>query len=162
MTNTNPPTTLLHKILFSVFNQLINFFTDLPWLRQIKFLPQFLRFATVGIFNTIIDFTIYVSLTRGLIFFTEHYLIANFLAFLCANLFSFWANKSWTFANSDSQRVKQYGKFFLTSVLALLAIQLTMYVGVSVFGWWDLATKILALLFSVVINFLGAKLWAFK
>ncbi len=155
-------TTGLEKKLFSVFNRLIVFFTALPGLRRFVVLPQFLRFATVGLFNTTIDFTVYIVLTRGLIFFNKHYLTANFLAFLCANLFSFWANKSWTFNNEDKRKVFQYSKFFLVSVIALVAIQLTMYVGVSIFGWWDLATKILALLFSVFINFIGSKFWAFK
>jgi putative flippase GtrA len=162
MTDNNQPITVIQKILFSVFNRLIVFFTALPGLRQFVVLPQFLRFATVGIFNTTIDFTVYIGLTRGLIFFSKHYLLANFLAFLTANLFSFWANKSWTFQNNNQHKIFQYSKFFTVSMLALLVIQLTMYVGISIFGWWDLATKILALLFSVFINFFGSKFWAFK
>lgn len=162
MSDANRLSSNLQKILFSVFNRLINFFTALPGLRRFAVLPQFLRFVTVGVFNTTIDFTVYVVLTRGLTFFSHHYLQANFLAFLSANLFSFWANKNWTFQNYNQRKIFQYSKFFIISVLALITIQLTMFVGVSIFGWWDLASKILALLFSVFINFFGSKFWAFK
>lgn len=162
MPNNNQLIIVLEKILFSVFNRFINFFITLPVLRRFVVLPQFLRFSTVGIFNTTIDFTFYIVLTRGLSFFSNHYLLANFIAFLTANLFSFWANSNWTFHKTSEYKIFQYSKFLIVSVLALLTVQLTMYVGVSIFGWQDLVVKVLALVLSVLINFLGSKFWAFK
>ncbi len=158
----NKPVVKTENIVFAALNFLIDWLAALPGLRRFGVLPQFFRFCTVGIFNTVIDFSIYFSLTRIWWYFDQHYLQANFFAFLLANLFSFWANKNWTFKNFDQHRFSQYGKFFSTSILALLSIQLTMYLGVSILGWWDLAVKILALLVSVLINFFGAKFWAFK
>ena len=136
--------------------------TKIPVIRDWKWAASFLRFCVVGIVNTSIDFTMYFSLTRGINFFLTHFLIANLLAFLCANAFSYWANKYWTFQDKSRQYFFQYGKFLITSLLALGAIQTTLYICVHLFDWWDLLAKIIALCVSVIINFVGARFWAFK
>jgi putative flippase GtrA len=134
----------------------------IPVIRDWKWAASFLRFCAVGIVNTSIDFTVYFSLTRGMHFFLTHFLIANFLAFLCANVFSYWANKHWTFQNKSTQYFFQYSKFLITSLFALGAIQTTLYICVHLFDWWDLFAKIIALGVSLIINFVGARFWAFR
>jgi len=136
--------------------------TKIPVIRNWKWMASFLRFCAVGIVNTSIDFTVYFSLTRAIKFFFTHFLIANFLAFLFANAFSYWANKHWTFQDKSRQYFFQYSKFLITSLLALGAIQTTLYICVRFFDWWDLFAKIIALGVSVIINFVGARFWAFN
>lgn len=144
----------LDTIIFSIIK--------FPIIRQYSWASSFLHFCLVGILNTIIDFTIYFSLTRGINFFSTHFLMANLFAFFGANIFSYWANKHWTFQDKSKKYIFQYSKFLITSILALGAIQTTLYICIHLFDWWDLFAKIIALCVSVIINFVGARFWAFK
>lgn len=143
-------------------NKLLAIVINLPIFREFKFIEKFIKFSLVGLVNTIIDFSIFFGLTRLLVFFEPHYLLANLLAFTIANMFSFIANKHWTFGNQSKSYLAQYYKFLSVSLLALAAVQLTLYLLISSFGVWDLVAKIAALLVSVIIGFLGSRWWAFK
>jgi putative flippase GtrA len=148
--------------LLGFLNSLIIRISMLPVVRNWNWAPSFLRFSLVGVLNTVIDFSIYFSLTRFFSFFYIHFLVANFLAFFCANIFSYSVNKKWTFNNASKEYLRQYSKFLSVSLLSLLAIQLTLYICISWFSWYDVSAKILALLISVIINFVGARFWAFN
>jgi putative flippase GtrA len=148
--------------LFGLLDNIILFFIKMPIICRWKWAESFLRFCLVGLINTLIDFSIYFVLTRQFSFFSTHFLTGNFLAFLSANFFSYWANKNWTFKNNSTQYFFQYSKFLIISLLALVAIQSILYICVNVFDWWDLFAKIIALGVSVIINFVGARFWAFK
>ncbi len=131
---------------------------------KIKFydLKQFVKFCLIGLINTVIDFSIFFGLTRVFEFFSNHYLFANIFAFFFANLFSFIANKHWTFSNKSTKYTSQYAKFLIVSLFSLLLVQLTLYLSISVFGVWDVYAKIVALFVSVIINYFGSRFWAFK
>ncbi len=127
-----------------------------------KLIRQLIKFGIAGSLNTGIDFTIYFYLTRQIGWFADRYLLANAIAFLTANIFSFFVNKYWTFKAWQGGRIKQYIKFFTVSVVALLAVEASMYILVSYFGIFDVIAKFITLLVSITINFLGYKFWAFK
>jgi len=125
-------------------------------------LRQFIKFSLVGVGNTAIDFTVYFILTRVFDWWSEHYLLANVMAFFCASLFSFSMNRIWTFRVFGAGRLKQYIRFIAVNIIALILVQLTLYVVVDMFGVYDLFAKIVALMVSVVVNFTGSKFWAFR
>lgn len=133
-----------------------------PALRTLKFLEKFIRFCLVGSLNTVIDFSLFFSLTRLTDIFKTHYLWANFLAFTVANIFSFMVNKNWTFNNRSPYYFRQYYKFLTVSIMALLAVQLILYWLITGLGVWDVIAKLVALLVSVAIGFLGSRFWAFR
>ncbi len=134
---------------------------DLVGLKK-KIGMEFIKFSVVGGFNTVIDFSIYFGLTRNFIWFAQYYLAANALAFITANIFSFFVNKYWTFKVWQGSRWRQYLRFFTVSAVSLLAVEAVLYLLVSYFGIWDVAAKLVTLAVSVMINFLGSKFWAFK
>ena len=124
---------------------------------------QFTKFCLVGLLNTAVDFTIYISLTRSSDFWLKWYLLANVIAFVAANVVSFVINKSWTFGNNGYQKYRQqYLRFLLVSFGALVIIELALFVGVDYFGAYDLAAKLVGIAISIWWSFLMHKRWTFK
>lgn len=125
--------------------------------------PQFSKFVIVGTLNTAVDFIFYGSLTRTYQFWVEHYLWANLLAFFLANVLSFIINKHWTFNDQGIDHyAAQYGKFFLVSLGALILVELSLFVGVEIFGlvdWWG---KGAGVILSLLWSFVWHRYWTFS
>lgn len=127
---------------------------------MLKTSQQFSRFAIIGLVNTSLDFTVYLLLTRLL---GVYYLLANLLAFGLANIFSFWANGRWSFVgHGRTDKLKNYGQFFLVSCLAVLLVEGLLYVGHGRWGLPDLTVKVFGLACSVLWSFVAHKYWTFK
>jgi putative flippase GtrA len=82
---------------------------------------QFLRFGLVGLVNTVIDF----GVLNGLMLLLDRpagiaLLGCNAVAFLCANLNSYFGNRHWTFAGHRSASVAEFGVFLLIALVGLL------------------------------------------
>jgi putative flippase GtrA len=123
---------------------------------------QLLRFTVVGILNTLIDFGVLNALigmlgVRGGI----AILVCNAVAFLAANLCSYFCNRSWTFARTASASFKEYAAYFGISLVGLLLNSLVLWLltGGVVEGFWQLnLAKVGATLVSMVWNFCGYRL----
>lgn len=116
----------------------------------------------VGVVSTVIDFTVYVSLTRFFPWFKDHYLIANIFSFIIAVTWSFVANKYWSFRNNDRNFQQQYPKFFSVYLLGFAGNQFVLYVLVAWFSVYDIWAKLFASLVIMSWNFLMNKFWTFK
>ncbi len=92
-----------------------------------------LRFLIVGGTNTVLDFGILFSLT---IFLNVPKEFANFISTFVAFLFSFFANKKYTF-KSTSQNLKK---------------QFLLFAAVTLFGLWVIQTIIIAILRTLLTN----------
>jgi putative flippase GtrA len=119
---------------------------------------QVVKFGMVGVVNTTIDFIIYLILTRGV---GMVFLAANAIAMGGAMVFSFFANKKFTFKNHDAQLAHQAFKFVCVQVGGFLIANTTLYVLVM-FGMYDITAKIMASVAFTVWNFLMQKFWAFR
>ena len=93
-----------------------------------------LRFLIVGSTNTALDFGILFSLT---IFLNIPKEFANFISTFVTFLFSFFANKKYTF-KSTSQNLKK---------------QFLLFAAVTLFGLWVIQTIIIAIITPIFINF---------
>jgi len=126
-------------------------------------LVQFIKFSLVGVLNTLVDFFIYLALTRAIGWFGENYLVANAISFSLAVTNSFFINKKWTFGDEDKKDLtKKYFKFFISSLIALLAVELAMYLLVGVWGIYDVYAKFMVVVVSVGFSFSLSKLWVFR
>ncbi|MBF0565180.1 MAG: GtrA family protein [Nitrospirae bacterium] len=133
---------------------------------------QFARFALVGVLNTGIDFlvlnveTLLSGLTTG-----PHYAAQKAFSYFCGVVFSYYANKRWTFR--DSSREGQAWKFAQFIVVSLVGMAVNVAAAsftVSIAGRYltlppqvmvnagALAGTAAALLW----NFIGYKLWVFR
>jgi len=124
---------------------------------------QFGRFGLVGVANTLIDFSLYITLTRQFTGWPSHYLVANVIAFLVANIFSFMINRSWTFHGHDRRDIiHHYGQFLLVSLTAVLMVESALFVGHGLLGWTDLGAKVIGTGLAVISSFFLHKYWTFK
>lgn len=78
-----------------------------------------LRFAIVGGANTAIDFVILFALT----FAGVDKIAANYVSTSVALIFSFFANKSFTFKDKSGNAKKQFALFILITLFGLWVIQ---------------------------------------
>jgi dolichol-phosphate mannosyltransferase len=82
---------------------------------------QLLRFGTVGIVNTLIDFAVLNALVILLAHPTGSLLlVCNAVSFISASLNSYFANRTWTFSGNRSASVGEFGVFLAISLVGLL------------------------------------------
>lgn len=133
-------------------------------------LAQFIKFALVGVSNTLISYILYVlflAVMQELNIFPKYdYLIAQVTSFLLSVLWAFYWNRRFVF-NIDKgddvvwwkALIKTYISYsftglFLGSVLLVLWVE---FLGISKY-----LAPILTLLITVPLNFILNKFWAFK
>ncbi len=162
-----------------------------PTAHKTSLVKQGAKFGVVGISNTIIDYTIYITVTKLLNVPLDRVFIVKFFSGTAAMINSFYWNRRWVFASRV--QVGKSGLRFLTATLvSVYAIQPTMVfllsgtTGGQAFGgfWFDLArmlglvglipavlTKAFVIktvafgcgvIGSAIWNFTLYKLWAFK
>lgn len=112
--------------------------------------------------NTILDFTIYTTLTRGWSFWRSHYLLANVTSFVIVVTWSFFWNKRWTFRERSSRYGIQYMKFVAVTFGGIIITQSVLFTGVRLLRLHDLVAKVFAGPLVVMWNFLMYRFWAFR
>jgi len=123
-------------------------------------IKQFLKFAIIGVFNTLINMAVLFILTE---YFNVYYMLSAIFAFIVAVTNSFIWNKIWTFKEKLNDRfIKKYPKFLTISVLALLVNLALLYTLTEFLGIYYLLSQLIAVFFSLWVNFLGNKLWTFS
>jgi putative flippase GtrA len=122
---------------------------------------QVLRFATVGVFNTLLDAAAYIALTRTTVVFGEHLVAAKFFSFLAGTISSLLLNRYWTFgvrgALTSGEVTRFYATVSLSLVINVTAMQMFLTVGVH-----DLMALILSTGLSFLTNFILSRKWVFK
>ncbi len=132
---------------------------------------QFMRFAMVGLLNTLIDF----GVLNALLWF-DNYPVGwkifayNSLAFTIASGNSYLLNKHWTFGDRRPSTLPRIGLFFLLTSIGLLINCTIVYlltlpvwspVGMLPVVWVNMA-KIIATFASLVWNFFSYQCWVFE
>ena len=131
---------------------------------------QFIKFGIVGISNTAINYFIYLimlNVFEGLQLFREYdYYISAIIAFIISVLWSFYWNNRFTFKLENGEKrsfgnalIKTYISYSITGVLLH---NLFLYIWISKLGISKELAPILNLLFTIPLNFIMNKLWAFK
>lgn len=124
-----------------------------------KTVEQFVRFSLIGLLNTLLDFSLYFSLSRWL---GVNYLLANAIGFLCSVTMSYLLNKKITFDSKNKNIFLEYILYFSFSLITLFIVEMVMYTGVTLLNFNDLLIKLLATAVSVVFNFVFSKFIIFK
>ena len=120
---------------------------------------QFVKFGVVGVSSTVIDWGIYLLLTR---IFGIFYLMAKILSFSVAVLNSYIWNRRWTFRSNDPAKLKQFIKFLTISIVGLVLNSSIMYIAVSYIKLHDIYGLFLATAIVLGWNFLANKYYTFK
>jgi len=123
-----------------------------------KHFKQLVRFGIVGVCNTAIDYTVYLIMTR---IFVVYFLYSNFISMGFAMIFSFFANKHFTFRNKDGH-FYQFLKFITIQLIGFVIANSIIFILVHYFNVYDIYSKIIASVIFTIWNFLAQKFWAFK
>ena len=115
-----------------------------------------LRFTIVGSINTVIDFSILFTLTT---LFNVPKELANFISTFVAFLFSFFANKKYTFKSTSKNLKRQFLLFTIVTLFGLWVIQ-TIIIATITPVFTNLGVnKPAALLISKLIATVASLIW---
>lgn len=123
---------------------------------------QVVKFATVGMGNTLLDLLLYILLTRTAPFFMDHYVTTKAATFIVASVFSFFMNRSWTFRKKNPIRADEVIRFYLTVGAAVAINAATLYFLLNIVHMHDIPGAIIATLASFVWNFTASKFWVYR
>ena len=142
-----------------------------------KTLIQFLKFNLVGVLNTIVDFVVFQIL--NLLLGWPKYL-SQIISYSCGVANSYLFNSRWTFRETRSKSVREAVLFVAVNLVSLGVSLGVMWLCGNVFGvtneWaagWmpafltkfvtgDTIAKLIATVFSVVVNYIGNRLFVFN
>ena len=124
-----------------------------------NWIAQFIKFNIVGIINTIVDIIVFAILTR---YFKIFYIAAQVISYSCGVLNSYFLNKSWTFSAQDKKVNYRLIKFVIVNLISLGAATLVLYYLEDYKILPVLYSKVIATIFSALVNFMGNKFWVFK
>lgn len=151
-----------------------------PVFKKHPTVKQMTKFAMIGAINNIIDFSLYIFLTRGFIFWRMHYLLANLVAFMISISATFDIVRSWIFklpilpSNKEEEEKMnltkaeernihiQYFKFLLVSFTAFSFNELGLFVFVDFIKIHDILAKAIVGIAIWVVRFNFHRLWTFQ
>ena len=130
-------------------------------------MKQFIKFGIVGVTNTLISYflniaTLYMLRNQGLVF---DYVIANCVAFFISVLWSFYWNNRLVFETKQGwkQIVRALVKTYISyGVTGIVLSNVLSFVWINFLGISKMVAPMINLIFSVPINFLLNKYWAFE
>lgn len=123
---------------------------------------QFFRFCVTGTINTVVDFIVYLGLTRSFAYWENHLVLATGISFVVASTNSYVMNKYWTFKDKFGKHVIQYPKFITVALIGLSINVGLFYVFVHLVHINDIASKVLVAGVVLFWNYLANKLWTFS
>lgn len=122
---------------------------------------QAIKFAAVGVINTLIDITTYFLLTRGIDFFGDNLAIAKALSFGLGTISSFNLNRRWTFNAHGKATLGEIASFYTMVGSSLIINVMSLYVMVRIFGLYDMIAVLFATIISFSWGFVLSKFWVF-
>lgn len=117
---------------------------------------EFVVFASIGAFNTLLHTVVVVALVEFLFL---NATLSNFFAFMSANVVSFFLNSRYAFYLSPSW--KRYRRFFSASIFALV-LTLCLSLLAEWMRWHYLVGLALVVFITPTITFMLQKYWTFK
>ena len=121
------------------------------------FTPTVIRFAIVGIINTSVFYLSFIIFYNVGI----NYLIASCLGYSIALVCSYFLNKIWTFRSRIPTTIILFFYFVVINLIALGSNLIALYYFVDYLRINVYISQIIAILFSMTINFIGYK-WIFN
>ena len=141
-----------------------------------KTIWQIVKFAIVGVLNTLVDFAVFqaLNLLLGWVY------VAQVIGYTCGIINSYVWNSNWTFREQRTRSFREIALFILVN-LASLGVSLgVIWLCRDVFGitneWvasWmpaalngfikgDTVDKLIATCFAIVVNYVGNRLFVFN
>jgi putative flippase GtrA len=119
---------------------------------------QFLKFALVGVSNTLVFLGVYTLLAEAL---GVYYLLASAIAFTAGAVNGFLLNRAWTFQGHVGDALTPV-RWTIVQGCGLALDELLLYVAVSGLGIDKLVAQAIAIVVVVVLTFLANRAWTFR
>lgn len=137
---------------------------------------QIIKFAIVGVLNTLVDFAVFqaLNLLLGWVY------VAQIIGYTCGIINSYVWNSNWTFREQRTRSFREIALFILVNLLSLGVSLGVIWLCRDVFGitneWvasWmpaalngflkgDTVDKLIATCFAIVVNYVGNRLFVFN
>lgn len=118
----------------------------------------FTRFCTVGMGNTLIDFSVFFILVSiGM-----PYLVAQILAYLAGMTNSYIWNRLWTFRMKQRVNLQEMARFLFINLASLTIAFLILSYIYEVSGMPLFWSKGIATASGMLVTFIGSRYWVFK
>lgn len=120
---------------------------------------QFIKFGFIGVLNTAIYFAIYylfIFLNKDL------YIVGNTVGFVVSVLNSYYFNNKYVFEKKQEGNARPLIKMFICYGFTFLISTALLWIFVNKFNISEKIAPIINLCFTIPLNFLLNKFWAFK
>lgn len=125
---------------------------------SLKDFISFIKFAIVGVINTLLNWLIFFNLNRlGL-----YYISSNIIAYIMATMNSYLWNSILVFKYKVSFINNRSIKFILLNLSGLIINTILLFILVDIFYFKKLTALILVTPIVMILNFAVNKLWIFK
>lgn len=142
-----------------MIKKIIEQINNISLLKRYPIIIQFIKFCSVGLTNLVVDYLVYIFLTR---FFYWHFVAAKVASFVVAVSWSFTINRRWTFKSDGDKLSQKYCKFFVANTIAMVLNIYLFYLAVKVLKIYDLLALLLVAIIVSVFNFILNRFWTFK
>lgn len=122
-----------------------------------KDILRFIKFSLVGASNTLITIVAYWIFIN---LFKMNFLLSNTVAYVLGIVNSYFWNTRWVFKDSNADNTVI--KFIIVNIVALAASNLCIFILVKNMNINMYISQIVAIGFSMVINFVLNKTWTFE
>ena len=126
--------------------------------RHAVLVGQFLKFAIVGVSNTLISLVVYTVLFK---IFGINYLVASAIGFVIGAINGFLLNRAWTFQGHEGDAFTPV-RWAIVQTCGLALDELLLYLGVHELGIDKIIAQALAIVIVVVLTFLANRAWTFR
>lgn len=117
-----------------------------------------LRFCTVGVGNTLIDFGVFFLLTAAGV----PYLFAQGCSYATGMMNSYVWNRVWTFQVKQKANMQEMFRFIIINIAASGMTFLLLYIFQQAGEWSLFLSKVVATIGGILITFIGSRLWVFQ
>ena len=131
---------------------------------------QFFKYAVIGLAGTFIYTAVFsllnetVLMADGSLEATErslNYFLSNSVAFLCSSIFVYLFNRNWVFIADKHSRLKEIALFYLVAFVAYIIGTPAGAYLIAKYGWNEYYALGITIIASVLINFIGRKMFVF-
>lgn len=147
--------TIIHYLVYDIFKLKLKIET---WEK----LCQFIKFALVGISNTLISYIIYIILIK----FHVHYLAASIAGFFVSVINAYYWNNRYVFQAGKNEKRTWWNVFLKTFAsyagTGLILNNILLVFWVDILQWPAVLGPLINLLITIPLNFVLNKYWAFR
>lgn len=118
-----------------------------------------LRFLTVGVISTIVNYTSFVAL---LYYAHIQYQVASACAFALGLVVGFPLNKSWTYQDKSKTSFNVILRYITVYTISILVSTISLYILIKKLHTNTHISEIISISITTIINFIGTKCWVFR